>query len=238
MNLERRVVGFELRAASDDGTVFEGYASCWHTIDTYGSIIAPGAFDDSLSFFLDKGFIGGLNHDWDQPIGKPLEASTDARGLFSKARISDTSHGRDVKVLLKDGVITQLSIGFTTQGYEWLDTQEEVAAYWEKHGYAPSAEDIARSQYGALLKTRIKLYEYSPVTIPANSLCDITDVRSALDKARETYPERLGTLASEPASPALEAARAADQEQLRQKQLHRRHSATLLQAQADLLRLS
>lgn len=126
---------------------------------------------------MTKGFIGGLNHNWSQPIGKPLEANIDAKGLFCKARISDTTHGRDVRVLIKDGVITQLSIGFITQGYEWLDTAEEVEAYWKKYDYTPSSEDIARAQYGALLKTRVKLYEYSPVTVPANSLCDITDVR-------------------------------------------------------------
>jgi HK97 family phage prohead protease len=219
--LERTVVGFEMRAASDDGSEFSGWASCWHTIDSYGSIIAPGAFDETLEFFLDKGFIGGLNHDWNQPIGKPIEATCDERGLFSTARISDTSHGKDMKVLLKDGVIKQLSIGFITLGYEWLDTQEEVAAYWEQHGYAPSAEDISRSQWGALLKTKVKLYEYSPVTIPANSLCDITEVRSALAESRKIYQTATNPVHT-----------SASQIELSRRQ----HTAHLLQIQADFLR--
>ena len=38
----------------------------------------------------------------------------DDKGLYIKARISDTSLGKDVKVLLKDGVLNELSIGYDT----------------------------------------------------------------------------------------------------------------------------
>ena len=176
---EQRTIPFELRAATTDGSEFTGIGSAFHKIDDYGSIIAPGFFNETLEFFLAKGFIGGLNHDWSAPIGKPTAASIDGVGLLVSGKISDTTNGRDVKVLLKDGVITQLSMGFTTQGYEWLNTQADVEGYWEQHNYTPDAEDVARSRYGAMLKTRGTLYEVSPVTVPGNSACTITDVRAS-----------------------------------------------------------
>lgn len=141
-------------------------------------IVAPGAFDDALDEFLSVGFIGGLNHNWDEPIGKPLDAKTDTKGLFVRGKISNTEHGQDVKILLKDEVIKKMSIGYRVKSAEYLETAEDVAAYWVDQGYTPNAEDIARSQYGARLLLKIKpLYEFSPVTWPANMLADITRVK-------------------------------------------------------------
>lgn len=177
-NIERRNVSFELRAANEDGSEFEGYANCFHTIDCYQSIMAPGAFTASLGEFLRTGFIGGINHDWDQPIGKPLEAREEAKGLFTKGHISPTSHGLDVRVLIKEKVIQKLSIGFIVTGRQWLENADEVTAYWQSHNYTPTADDIANSQYGARLMTAVRLFEYSPVTLAGTPGSDITNVRS------------------------------------------------------------
>ncbi|TDX53246.1 HK97 family phage prohead protease [Orenia marismortui] len=40
-----------------------------------------------------------------RPIGKAIEIREDKKGLFVKGQISDTSLGKDVKILMKDGVI-------------------------------------------------------------------------------------------------------------------------------------
>lgn len=192
MNLERRNVPFELRASSEDGSEFSGYGSTFFKIDDYGSMFARTAFDDTLPFFLSKGFIGGLDHNWAQPIGKPVKATTDSHGLFIDARISKTAHGLDVRELIKDKVISQLSIGFMTLGYEWLDTQSEVEAYWKTNGYTPDDEDLTRARYGAMVKTKTRLYEVSPVTIPANTDCVITDVRATSAGAGDRVLALLG----------------------------------------------
>lgn len=178
-DLKHVYVPFELRKASEDGSEFDGHGSTFYKIDDYGSIFDVTAFDETIEFFLSSGFIGGLNHDWLEPIGKPLEARVDKIGLWLKARISDTARGRDVRTLIKDGVIRGLSIGFRTSAYEWLDTEEDVQSYWKKHGYTPDAEDLVRCRYGALLKTKVQVYEVSPVTVPSNSAATITDVRSS-----------------------------------------------------------
>jgi len=72
-------------------------------------ILAPGCFAQDLAEFLAEGFVSGINHDWDVPIGKPLEARETAEGLFVRASISDTAAGRDVRTLLRDGVVKRLS---------------------------------------------------------------------------------------------------------------------------------
>jgi len=46
------------------------------------------------------------------PIGIPTELREDAKGLFMSAKISDTTLGRDVKTLIHDGVLCELSIGY------------------------------------------------------------------------------------------------------------------------------
>ena len=175
-SMERRVFDCAFKAAGD-GSEFEGYANVFHNIDSTQEIVAPGAFKDALPQFLKDGFIGGLNHDWQSPIGKPLDANEDARGLFVRGKISDTQAGRDHKILLTDGVIKKMSIGYRTAGSTELDAAE-VTDYWERNEYEPSARDLERVTAGARLLTKINpLYEVSPVMVPANSLADITGVK-------------------------------------------------------------
>lgn len=178
-SLEYKDLPFSLKAAATDTGEFEGLASAFFTIDDswFSDIVAPGAFKQDLGEFLESGFVGGMNHDWDQPIGRPLSAEETAEGLFVKASISDTQQGRDVRTLIKDGVVKRLSIGFRVLGRKLLETSEEVVAWWNEHGYVPSAEDVAKSQFGARLLTRIRLYEFSPVAVPANRRAVITGVK-------------------------------------------------------------
>jgi HK97 family phage prohead protease len=193
MRLEYRTVPCELKMVPeadfgvDGGTLqggpwqFEGLAATFHNIDDslLGDIIAPGAFTQDMAAFLESGFIGGLNHDWGAPIGRPLEASEVPAGLAVKASISDTASGRDVRTLMKDGVIRRLSIGFRALGRTWLETADEVHAYWRRHGYTPTPDDLSKVQRGARLLTRIRLYEISPVAVPANPRAVIAAVKGA-----------------------------------------------------------
>jgi HK97 family phage prohead protease len=177
--LEYRNLPFALRAASADGGEFEGLASAFYTIDDswWNDIVAPGAFLQDLPLFLSEGFVAGINHDWDCPIGRPIQAEETGDGLFVKASISDTQAGRDCRTLMKDGVLKRMSIGFRVFGRRFLETSEEVAAWWREVGYAPTPEDVAKSQFGARLLTRLRLYEFSPVAVPANRRAVITGVK-------------------------------------------------------------
>jgi len=176
---ERKEFSAEIRAGTDGGTgagEFEGIASAFFSIDDswWNDIVAPGAFAADLPLFLAEGFVGGLNHDWDRPIGRPAEARETTAGLFVRARLSDTPAAREVRTLIRDGVIGRLSIGFRILGKEHLETAEEVESWWAGHGYPPTDEDRAKSRHGARVLTRVRLYEFSPVAVPANRGAVIT----------------------------------------------------------------
>lgn len=185
--MDFKILPFELKSASGDGSTFEGYSNAFFNIDAAQEIVDSGAFEETLPQFMLNGFIGGLNHNWDCPIGKPVSAKEDGKGLFVVGKISSTQHGKDCMVLLKDDVIKKMSIGYRVLGAEMLEDAEAVANYWKDRGYTPSTKDIAASQYGARLLTKLHLYEFSPVTVPANTLADITRVKrfSADDVAAE-----------------------------------------------------
>jgi len=189
MNLEFKSIPFDLVPDESDTWpgFFEGLAAAFHNIDAVGDIIAPGAFAEDLPAFLSEGFIGGCNHDWDQPIGKPIEASERPDGLYLKGSISDTTHGRDIRTLMRDGVVRRLSIGFRTLGRQRLETSDDVAAWWAKAGYGPSAEDIARSARGVRLLTRVRLVEVSPVALPANPRAIVTAVKRFTTECTEEH---------------------------------------------------
>ncbi len=175
--VERKVLPFEIKADAMESEI-QGYASAFNNLDDVGDIVAPGAFTDSLSEFVTSGFIGGLNHDWDNPIGRPLEAREDRKGLWIRGAISDTEAGRDCHILIKDGVITKLSIGFRTLKQVFLDTPNAVRDYWRTVGYAPTSDEWGRAKQGARLITKAQLIEVSPVTVPANRLAEITAVKT------------------------------------------------------------
>ncbi len=185
--LKFKTFPFELKSAGADGSKFEGLVSVFHNVDSYGEIVDDEAFNEDLPAFMKSGFIGGLNHDWSNPIGTP-QAGTRVvdNGLFLVGNVIDTTHGLDVRKMLVAGVVRKLSIGYRTLGHKVLETLEEVKTYWESKNYKPTPQDLARAANGNIwVLTRLKLYEGSPVTVPANDAADITAVKMRAAKAIE-----------------------------------------------------
>ena len=87
------------------------------------------------------------------PIGIPTELREDAKGLFMSAKISDTTLGRDVKTLIHDGVLCELSIGY-----------DPVVFDYDENGIRHLRE--------------VKLWEISVVTWAMNEQAVITDHKS------------------------------------------------------------
>ena len=101
-----------------------------------------------------------LHNDAILPIGRPIELREDENGLYLKAKISDTATGRDVKTLIKDGVLSELSIGYDPIIFEFDENQI-------RH-----------------LK-ELELFEISVVTWAMNEQALITDYKSLDRKAAE-----------------------------------------------------
>jgi HK97 family phage prohead protease len=100
-------------------------------------------------------------HKPDVPIGKPIAMREEAGGLWTKSRISKTTAGNDAIELLRDGVVDKLSVGFSIPGGKSQIDKQGIRRIYEG-----------------------KLFEYSPVTWPANDQAVITGVKT-LKEMRE-----------------------------------------------------
>jgi HK97 family phage prohead protease len=186
--LHYRTLPFTVRAedVAVDGSHFRGYAAVKNNIDEYGTIMGKGCFKRDLKYFRANGFIGGLNHNWDTPLGKPDEIEDDDRGLLVGGSIVDTAHGQDVRKLLKAGVIRKMSFGFEEVEKKFLDSPKDVEKYWEEAAYEPSDDDRERANHGAVCFTRVRVHEASPVMAPGNDRADITEIRQGEGKSYST----------------------------------------------------
>lgn len=117
MNL-RYSPSFELKLAGDMlvSGEFTGYASTFNGApDSYGDIVAPGAFTKSLTEFAARSGAPAMLwcHEANEPCGVWARLAQDAHGLNVSGKFTlDTQRGREARALAKDGALG-LSIGFT-----------------------------------------------------------------------------------------------------------------------------
>lgn len=144
MEHKHMVVPFEmdLKSFDEEEGIFKGYASVFGNEDSHGDVMMKGAFTNSLK---DTSRVKILKmHKMNElPIGKPIRMFEDEKGLFVEGKISDTTDGRDVKALIKDGVFTELSIG-----------------------YIPLRDRFNEKKQRELLE--VEVFEFSPVTLASN----------------------------------------------------------------------
>ena len=170
------MVKYKMAAGSasmpSEGAV-EGYAATFDRIpDSYGDVIAKGAFADSLKAWQEGGKPIPLlyGHSTDDPaynIGKVVEAHEDDKGLHVVAEFdADNEKAQYVRKLVKEGRLYQFSFA-----YEVLD------------GATVELEDGAE----AYELRKMNLFEVSLVQIPANQRAVVTGVKEA--PAEEAEPE-------------------------------------------------
>lgn len=87
----------------------EGYANTT-AVDRSGDVIPMPAWNAALANYLKNPIILAY-HNHDEPIGRMVDHRIDEKGLWVKARISAAAE--DVFNLIKDGVLTAFSVGFT-----------------------------------------------------------------------------------------------------------------------------
>ncbi len=147
----------KLKKLGEDGTI-EGYASTFGgEPDSYGDVIAAGAFAGSLEEHATKKTAPKMlwQHDMRQPIGKWTELIEDDKGLFAKGRLNlEVQQAREAYALLKEGDIDGLSIGYRVKNYS-VDEETHV---WTLN--------------------EIDLREVSIVSIGANENATVTSVKA------------------------------------------------------------
>lgn len=150
-----------LKAVGDDNSgEFEGYGSVFGVVDSYNEVVDKGAFVESLQKDGLPKLL--LQHSTWMVGGVYEEAREDERGLYVKGKLNlEVQAAREAYSLLKQGAINGLSIGFRT-------LVEEV-----------------NKETGIVHIKKVRLYEVSIVTFPANEAATISSVKSAPGSIRE-----------------------------------------------------
>lgn len=161
--LHYKSIPFECKADVDTRR-FKGYASVFNVVDSYGDLIPKGAFTRTIKKkFADlpegKSKIKALWLHRD-PIGMPDVIKEDDKGLYVEAKVSKTAKGDEALELIRDGVVDEMSIGYTPEEVTYIERDED--------GQYP--EGLRR-----ILKI-VDLFEFSPVVWGAN---DQTHVEAA-----------------------------------------------------------
>lgn len=153
---------------------FTGYAAVFNSPSEplpFIETIAPGAFKRSLN--SGKEIRAYVNHNSDMPLATTkngsLQLSEDERGLRVNMTLPDTTAGRDLSVLLREGVVHSMSFGFTV----------------------PKSGDSWSPDGSARILREIRLHEVSVVSgTPAYPATAGATVRTADEPVTEPEPRR------------------------------------------------
>lgn len=166
-----------LKTGPKDGLAegeFLAYASVFGNKDSYGDVVQPGAFADTLTAWESKGLpiplLWGHNTaDPDFNLGAIIEASEDDHGLKVRGQLDmDSPKSEQVYRLLKSGRVSQMSFAYSVVDGEWIEPVGEGKTYKDAY-YSLKALD---------------LFEVSIVPIGANQETEILAVKAAANSLR------------------------------------------------------
>jgi HK97 family phage prohead protease len=155
--MEIKAIAFDDSQVNMEERTFKGYASTFGNVDEVGDIIEAGAFAKSIQ---ERGPEGTkqIKVLWQhyEPLGMPTVMVEDSKGLYVEGKISKTRLGDEALELMRDGVVDRMSIGFSIPMGK---------AQWD------DAMQVRRIK-------EVKLFEFSPVTFPANEMAVVTGVKN------------------------------------------------------------
>lgn len=164
MKLKRRNVTFHVKEISDDGE-FSGHGSVFDVVDWYRDVVMPGAFEESLDAWKQKGALPPVlwQHMSTMPIGPHTLMRESDKGLYVEGRLmidpkEENPEARKAHALLKAKVIRGMSIGY--------DIAEGGMTYFKEEN--------------TYHLTKLDLWENSIVTFPANTEAMVENVKSIL----------------------------------------------------------
>ena len=155
MNIKTKT--FDIKA---DNGMITGYASTWtREPDSYGDIVAKGAFADCIENLKAEGKVLPLlfNHDIDAYIGTVTNLEEDDHGLKFDAVFDDTKEAQRARELAATGRLVKFSFA-----YDILDQGEVVLEDGRK------ANELRK----------LNIHEVSLVLYPANPDTSVVSVKS------------------------------------------------------------
>ena len=154
---------FALIKSADDAGTISGYFSTYDRIpDSYGDVIAKGAFTETIRKRKESGHPFPLcwNHDVNQIIGfvDPNDIEdTDKGPLMKEASFFNTPLAQEKRELVKSGVIYQFSFAYDVLEAGPVELENGV-----------KANELRK----------LDLFEISIVPIPANPRAEVTDIKA------------------------------------------------------------
>jgi len=99
----------------DDSGTFTCYGNTKHNIDRAGDRPMDGCYTKSIAKHMEKGTMPKMLWSHDPtilPVGSYSKMEEDAKGLKMTGKLSETSMGKDIKILAKDNALDSFSIGY------------------------------------------------------------------------------------------------------------------------------
>ena len=125
---KKSIVCSEVKVERQDTNLYiEGYGAYFGNVDSYGDIIRAGAFALFLASEDAKRVKLCWQHNFDDVIGVIEEMREDERGLWFRAKISNTTLGKDAATLIEDGALNEFSIGYGVKAAEYPTDQPGVS---------------------------------------------------------------------------------------------------------------
>jgi HK97 family phage prohead protease len=163
-------------AGNENDMTFSGYGAVFGNVDSYGDVIAPGAFTDTLAraksasdwpaMLAQHGsFLGGGDN---TPVGLWTNMYEDNKGLLVDGKLAPTPRGQELYTLMKmtpRPAINGLSIGYVAKEWSVRSRPEEPRRTLKK----------------------VDLMEVSIVTMPANPKARVTQVKSGSIRQFEAF---------------------------------------------------
>lgn len=160
--MDHKYKSFELKAKEDETGMIAGFFSTYdETPDSYGDIIKPGAFTETIKKREESGhpFPLCFNHDFSKVIGAVDKIEDTDKGPYIEAHFLDTDLAQDVRKMLKSGAIYQFSFAYDVLGWENPSEEQRKAGVWN-------------------ILTKLEVFEISVVTVPANQNAVATEIKS------------------------------------------------------------
>lgn len=186
--VEPRRAVYEIRARTrdEDGRlIIAGHASVFGVQNSWGEIFVPGAFRESLAERSDrKPLVMGLYHR--EAIGRwTRHEEREVDGLFGlvlEGPISKTRSGEDAAILVDDGALTGLSVGFWPLVFQIAEPNERVTFDTPYGAWSNTHTDWA------IYVVRADVMEASLVMVPADDEARLVRSREAIAKAHRALP--------------------------------------------------
>ena len=147
---------FITKAVDNEKRIVKGYASVFGNLDSDKDRLMKGAFIRSIKEWGPEGqnrIKLVSQHNINKPVAKITMLKEDGKGLYMEAKFGTHQDGDDHYRMVKEGILTEFSIGF-------VGTEKE------------------ENQKGGLDFKEVKLYEVSLVTVAANDEALVTGYKS------------------------------------------------------------